>query len=388
MKYRKLIISSCILTFIFLLSGCTTKVEKISIKDVPSMNVGDSYRIVYNVTPDNASDKKVSFKSSDEKIATIDNNGLIKALTPGSAEITVISHQDTKIQAKVTVTINQPVESIDCKSELNIALDKEQSINATALPENASDKSLVYTSSDDKVAKVDENGNITGVSKGVAVITVTSANGITAESKITVKQPVTSITLDKKSLNLTVGATSTLKASLSPKDADFNAETTFSSSDKSVATVDSNGKIKAVSAGSATVTATAKDADGKPLTASCKVQVAKKTSTNTTVNKNKKLIKVRGQLNCWSNEIEISFYPQEEPTKITIEAPNKTVNSIDDPDYFKWVKNPGSKYPLTLKCSLTTYKGNSVYEECVGTFIVTIDGYNLVYDGTYWKLIN
>lgn len=388
MKHRELIVSSFILAFIILLSGCTVKVEKISIKDVPSLNVGDSYRIVYTVTPDNASDKAVSFKSSDAKIATIDNKGLIKALTPGSIEITVISHQNTKIQAKITATINQPVESIDCKSDLSVALGKEQSMNATALPENASDKSLVYTSSDDKVAKVDENGNITGVAKGDAVITVTSVNGVTATSKITVKQPVTGISLDKKSLSLTVGATSTLKASLSPKDADFNAETTFSSSDKSIATVDSNGKIKAVSAGSATVTVTAKDVDGKPLTANCKVQVTKKASTNTTNNNDKKLVKVRGQLHCWSNEIEVSFYPQEEPTKITVEAPNKTVNSIDDPDYFKWVRDPGSKYPLTVKCSLTTYKGYSVYEECVDTFIVTIDGYNLVYDGTYWKLIN
>lgn len=277
---RKFVIFVGILTLIWMLSGCSVKVEKIVAEDVPVLNVGETYQIKYTVEPENSDDQTVNFAVSDEKIAAVDTNGLIKALAPGNVEIRILPNDeernaagDTKTGTKINVTIIQPVKTIECKSELTIAVGKSADIDAAVLPKNASNKTLVYKSSDESVATVDDSGKITGLKKGNTVVTVTSDNGVDAKCNVTVKQPVTGVKLDKNSLELEVAGTASIEAALSPKGANMNTKVTYSSSDKNVATVDAKGTITAISEGKATISATVLDVNGKKITAKCVVTV-------------------------------------------------------------------------------------------------------------------
>lgn len=278
-------ICSVIFVLILVLSGCSKSVDKIVVEQIPTVNVGGSHQIVYTVEPDNAKDKTVIFETSNAEIATVDANGLIKALAPGNADIYVYPAKDkdgkeSKATAKVTIIVLQPVEIIECSPELSVAVGKTLSINAKVLPENASDKTLAYKSSDETVVTVDNNGTLTGIKKGGATVTVTSANGVTAECKVTVGQPVTGIKFSQANVQLAVKGTKTLKIVYIPSDADLNKNVTYSSSDNKVATVDANGKVTAVAKGTATITATAKDADGNPITATCKITVVAKSTAS------------------------------------------------------------------------------------------------------------
>lgn len=295
MKNRKFAASFILLIFILttILSGCTVKVNEVTIETVPTLNVGENYQLVYTVKPDNATDKTVYFKSSDDNIASIDSNGLIKALGPGSVDITIYANKenstdfnDADIKSTTTITVVQPVTSVSFNSDLIVLLGRTNNADAIILPENASDKTLVYTSSDESIASIDSNGTITGIKKGNAVINCISANGLKAECSVNVKQPVTAIELNNKNLTLAAKSTATIKATLSPADADFNTDITFSSSDKSVATVNAHGKITAIKQGKAVITASVTDADGNLITAACEVQVTQKKSATSNSSSN------------------------------------------------------------------------------------------------------
>ena len=158
-------------------------------------------------------------------------------------------------------------------SQIEIEKGSSRSLTATVAPENATNKSVTWTSSDNTVATVSDAGSVTAVGKGTATITAATYNGKTAECQVTVSVPVTSISLDKTSLKLSVSdddqKTYTLTATVKPANAD-NVTVTWTSSDKSVATVDDNGKVTAVAKGSATITAKAGS-----KTATCSVTVTK-----------------------------------------------------------------------------------------------------------------
>lgn len=170
------------------------------------------------------------------------------------------------------------------KNEVSLKEGATYTLVVTIAPINATNKSITWTSDNEKVAKV-ENGKITAVSVGIATITATTKDGnYTASCKVTVTKevvapeekpdttvPVTSVTLDKKELALIEGNTSEITATIAPTNA-TNKSITWTSDNEKVAKVE-NGKITAVSAGEVTITVTT--SDGKH-TASCKVTVNKK----------------------------------------------------------------------------------------------------------------
>lgn len=144
---------------------------------------------------------------------------------------------------------------------------------ATVTPENAKDKSLTWSSSNEGIVTVDANGNVTAVKEGTATITVTTTDGgHTATAKVTVSADVVAVTgvsLDKTALNLAPNESSTLKATVTPAKAS-NKGVTWTSSDNTVATVSSTGKVTAKKDGTATITVTTKDGG---FTATCTVTV-------------------------------------------------------------------------------------------------------------------
>lgn len=179
------------------------------------------------------------------------------------------------LTGNVIGTVNYKVTGVSLSPKtLSLNPGKGGTLTATITPSNATNQNVTWKSSDTKVATVD-NGLVTAVAEGTATITVTTTDGNFQDTcTVTVtppaKTPVTSVTLDKTSLTLDVGGSDTLTATVKPDDATTKT-VTWSTSNENVVTVDQNGNVKAVGAGTATITAAASDGSGK--TATCEVTV-------------------------------------------------------------------------------------------------------------------
>lgn len=243
----------------------------------------DGRQLVATTTPDNALLDNLTFtyKSSDEAVATVDENGLVTPLKAGTATITVtakavvttngIAHFTTTATAKCTVTVTDnaiPATNIELDaSGKTMTVGDKAKLTATVKPADTTDK-IVWTSSKPTVAAVDENGNITALAAGTTEITAT-AGSVSAVCKVTVEAvKVSEVKLDKTYVSLKAGETAQLTAAVTPDNA-ADKTVTWTSSDEKVATV-ADGKIIAVAPGTATITATA---GGK--SAACTVTVAK-----------------------------------------------------------------------------------------------------------------
>ncbi|MDE6479120.1 MAG: Ig-like domain-containing protein, partial [Muribaculaceae bacterium] len=250
-------------------------VESVAIsKTELSLTEGDTANLTATIAPENATDKSVTWTSSDASVATVSDKGVVTAVKAGTATITVASSNGKTATCKVTVAAKViDVTGITLsKTELSMTEGDSANLTATIAPENATDKSVTWTSSDASIATVSDKGVVTAVKAGTATITATSANGKTATCKVTVAAKiyeVTGITLSNTKLSLTEGETATLTATIAPENA-TDKTVTWTSSDASVASVSDKGVVTAVKAGTATITATS--ANGK--TANCTVTVA------------------------------------------------------------------------------------------------------------------
>lgn len=229
------------------------------------------------VTSNDPAAKKITFKASNTKVATVDNNGKLTTKAPGTATITcsVINAQTKKVLATDTckVTVYRPVTKVTLNTNsINWPIGRSGSFKATVSPSNATTKSVKWSSGNTAVAKVDKNGKLTAVGKGSTTITCTATDGSgkKATCKVTVYQPVTKIKLNKTSLNWKTSQQGTFKATVSPSNAKYKA-LKWTSSDTSVAKVDKNGKLTAVGKGTAIITCAATDKSGAKAT--CKVTV-------------------------------------------------------------------------------------------------------------------
>ncbi len=267
--------------------GVSVEVETVEIAE------GETAAIVVTVTPEDASVKDVTFASSDEAVATVDEEGNITAVAPGTATITVTTVDGEKTATcEVTVTPKVvPVEGIAfTKEQVSVVEGEKVLLYVSFTPKNASDKRVTWASSDTGVATVDSKGNVTGVKPGTATITVkTTDGGKTATCEVTVTKkptPVSGVTVNRTSLTLTIEGSAILVATVSPEDA-ANQNVVWSSSDESIVKVDQNGEVTAVKTGTAKVTATTEDG-GK--TATCTVTVTDKAVPATGVTLNKKTL--------------------------------------------------------------------------------------------------
>ena len=237
--------------------------------------IGNTEKLNATVLPDNADDKSVTWKSSDEKVATVDSEGTVTGVGVGSATITVTTVDEAKT-AECAVTVNPVVVTgvtLD-KTEITVEEGKVMKLVATVLPDNATDKTVAWSTSNPDVATVDHNGIVKGVAAGNATITVTTTDGSkTASCAVTVTEHqivhVDSITLDKVKADVNVGKSVKLVPTVGPDNAD-DKSVTWKSSDEKIATVDQDGNVKAVATGNATITATTVDGG---YSASCDVTV-------------------------------------------------------------------------------------------------------------------
>ena len=235
-----------------------------------TLDAGKKKTLSPEIRPIGATDKTVKWSSSNKKIATVDSKGVVTAVAAGTATITCSSN-DGYAKGTVKVTVTQPPTGIKFSSKkTTVQIGTPKQLKVTVLPATASNKNVIWSSSDTKIAKVSETGVVTGVKKGTAKITATTANSLfKATITVNVEKPVKKITLNKTSVNIAVGKTTVVTATVSPKTA-TNKTVTWKSSDNDVVKVSSKGEITAKAPGYAVVTCTSADG-GK--TAECTVFV-------------------------------------------------------------------------------------------------------------------
>ncbi len=236
-----------------------------------TLTEGQSWQMSATVSPSNATNKNVTWASSNTAVATVSSKGSITAIAPGSATIKAqvgdvsATCDVVVISATVAVTgisINQPT--------LSMTVGESQTLSATVSPSNATNMAVNWTSSNSSVASVSQNGLVTANNVGTATITAkTYDGGFTAQCVVTVVPvPVSNVSLNKSSLTMMPGDEQTITATVSPDNA-ANKNVIWSSSDKDVASV-AGGKIIALAEGIATITVTTEDGG---FTATCKVTV-------------------------------------------------------------------------------------------------------------------
>ena len=268
-------------------TSATVPVSSISLdKSEVSLRVGQTQNLVATVLPNNATNKNIRWSSNNESIATV-NNGLVTAIAEGSVGIVVTSEDGNKTATCiVTVTssepdptppANVPVTNITLnKSTLSLRIGQTDTLSATVLPNNATNKNVRWESNKTNIATVNSSGLVTAVAAGETTITATTEDGgKVARCTVTVtnEQPqivhVNSVSLNKSQVTLNIGQTETLLATISPSTA-TNKNITWSSSASNIATVSETGIVTASHTGTAIITVTTEDG-GK--TATCTVTV-------------------------------------------------------------------------------------------------------------------
>ena len=292
------------------LVGCGVKITNIAVPESAMVEKGESITlpVVYGtddapaVTPETAAtgesaatDEKVAkaaekltieWTSSDESVATVDATGMVVAVSAGEADITA-SVTDSEMSAVCKVTVKVAAKDITVPDNLDVKLNdgNETTVEATVSPADATDVKVSYASTDEAVATVDKDGKVQILQPGECdiVTTLTQEGKKVVEKKTHIKAfyEVEGITLDKTEDILTAGNTVTLNATVLPEEIADETIVTWTSSDEKVATVDENGKVTAIAAGEATITANAGE---KSTTYKLTVQ-AKKVVQNTTSNK-------------------------------------------------------------------------------------------------------
>ena len=312
---RKTIILAVVAAAAMALSlvGCGVKITNIAVPESAMVEKGESITlpVVYGtddapaVTPETAAtgesaetDEKlakaaskltVAWTSSDESVATVDATGMVVAVSAGEADITA-SVTDSEMSAVCKVTVKVAAKDITVPDNLDVKLNdgNETTVEATVSPADATDVKVSYASTDEAVATVDKNGKVQILQPGECdiVTTLTQEGKKVVEKKTHIKAfyEVEGITLDKTEGILTAGNTVALNATVLPEEIADETTVTWTSSDEKVATVDENGKVTAIAAGEATITANAGE---KSATYKLTVQAKKVAQTTTNKNTNK-----------------------------------------------------------------------------------------------------
>ena len=312
---RKTIILAVVAAAAMALSlvGCGVKITNIAVPESAMVEKGESITlpVVYGtddapaVTPETAAtgesaetDEKlakaaskltVEWTSSDESVATVDATGMVVAVSAGEADITA-SVTNSEMSAVCKVTVKVAAKDITVPDNLDVKLNdgNETTVEATVSPADATDVKASYASTDEAVATVDKDGRVQVLQPGECdiVTTLTQEGEKVAEKKTHIKAyyEVEDITLDKTEGILTAGNTVILNTAVLPEEAADETTVTWTSSDEKIATVDENGKVTAIAAGEATITANAGE---KSATYKLTVQAKKVAQTTTNKNTNK-----------------------------------------------------------------------------------------------------
>ena len=270
---------------------CKITVEKeiiqlktITITNAPAeLEKGAQVQLGIKYIPDNTTQSKsVEWKTSDASVAVVSSTGLVTAKKAGTVTITAVSKADSSIQSKVTIKVLSHITDVTVTGPSGtLYTDTKYKFTAKITPDDTTDnKTVIWSVSDSNIAQIAKDGTLSFKKAGtvdvIATVKATSSNTVIKKLTVTgVKRVinVSSVALDKTTVNIKKGETVKLNATIAPADAD-NKEVTYTSSNSAVAKVDNTGLVTALSSGEAVITVTTKDGS---KTASCKVTVAKET---------------------------------------------------------------------------------------------------------------
>lgn len=229
------------------------------------------------IVPEDAYCKDITWSSSNDAVATVDSNGVVTAITPGSVIITAMSSDPYSAsypkRASANITVLQAVSSVSLdQTSLNMNNGSFVNLVPTISPDNASQKTLAWESSDPDIVRV-INGQLYAAAGGSATITATATDGSgkSASCNVNVIQMVSSIRISSgTSLEMSMYESTRLLADISPETA-TNKNIEWSSSDENVAVVSPLGEVKIVGAGTCAITCST--VDGSKLSASTSIHV-------------------------------------------------------------------------------------------------------------------
>ncbi len=241
-----------------------TKVS-ISAPDGKTVGIGKTLTLRAELAPANASLTRVTWSSRNEQVATVDENGVVTGRKRGSTTIEAQAADGSGKAATAVVTVAQLAQEITLREEyLYLAVGQLGYGHATVLPTDANDKGIVWSSTDNQIATVTAGGQIKGIRRGECTIIAASKTNpeVYAELPVEVIQRVTSIEFPGGQVSLPIQSTAQLVWKVLPEDATIKG-VTFSSSNRNVATVDSQGLVTGLRRGTSTITATATDGSSR-----------------------------------------------------------------------------------------------------------------------------
>jgi uncharacterized protein YjdB len=263
-----------ILSLLILVSCSINSVKELKLnKSTFDLEVGQTEKLNLTVEPAKATIPEIQWSSSNAQVADVDNTGLVKAVSVGKCVITAKSKDEKlSITSNVTVKPKSLKELKLDKSSVSLEVGSSEKLTPIIVPTDAAAPEIQWLSSDEKIATVDNIGVITAVSIGTTTVTAKIKNGVlSASSNVTVKaKSLKGIKLNKTSLTLTVGSSAKLEFVLDPPDSG-NKNVTYSSSNTKIATVASNGSVKAIAQGTADISVKAEDGG---FTAKCTITVS------------------------------------------------------------------------------------------------------------------
>lgn len=313
------------------------KIQEINIvqKEL-NLKAGSKKTLSLHTVPNSASTKDLKWKSSNTSVATVDSNGVVKAISKGHSIISVSTKEG--LNSQITVYVSEDEEILLDKYNIKIAEGSTTSISAN-IP-------VKYKSSNTKIATVDDNGNITAKKAGKAIITVSAGSkkstcqvvvystsnktqeNKTKENKTKETKPkviaVESIELSDTNIILTEGENKSLTATVNPSNA-TNKNVSYTSENASVASVDSNGKITAVSAGQTKIVVTSESNKNVKFETLVTVKAREIEVSSISLNTSNKTLLIGDSLS-----LNVNFVPQDATNKkITWTSSNTSVATVD-----------------------------------------------------------
>ena len=264
-----------------------TRVSSVAIIGKDKMNVGETYAISYSILPATAVDKTLSWETSNGAVATVNEFGVVTAVGVGTCTITGVSNSEPNVMDSYLLTVEKvvPVQKINVYlSSTMIPIGSVAYCSWEVFPADASYKTVTWSSSDTSILTVNEYGVVTAVGGGFATITAasTSDSHVYGTLGVTVSiVPVTSISIVGKS-TLLVGEEETLACTVVPTTASIPA-VVWTSSNPEIASINAQGKVTAVKAGTAIITAKTTDGSNKTATHTLLVTGSKKPVQSITI---------------------------------------------------------------------------------------------------------
>ena len=293
-------------------------------------SAGQKINVNASVLPEKTNNKTLEYKTSNEKIAVVDGEGNVTPVGNGTCQITATTTDGSNLQAKCNVNVDiKPIKvtgiKIRDKSYTIISLNQTPSFRTTITPSNATNKEVKWTSSNENIAVVSENGIVTPVKNGTCKIIATTTDGtnLSASIDITVDFKVTSISFSTKSYTITsVNQTPSFREKISPSNA-ANKSVKWTSSNENVAKVSTTGVIKPVKNGTCKIIATT--TDGTNLSASIDITVDIKATKITLDKTNINLTNEK-----YSDKITAKIEPSEASDKVKYTSSNEKVAKVKE----------------------------------------------------------